>query len=119
MGAEWWGRGPATESPIWTLGSGRTYLSYTRIMVQQARAERRRQVARGVRGPRDLAEELGRIQSFSRINQFSAVGVRQGNLAPRGRGGGQRAVGRTATSALARGARTDGASGGRVGGRLI
>ena len=61
MGAEWWGRGPATETPIWPLGSGRSYLSYTRIMVQQARAERRRRGARGVRGPRALAEELGRI----------------------------------------------------------
>ena len=87
------------------------------ISVQRARAERRRQGARGVRGPRALAEELGRIQSFSRINQFSVVGVRQGNFAPRGRGGGQRAVGRTAPSAQARGARTDGASGGRVGER--
>ena len=67
MGAEWWGRGPATESPIWTLGSGRTYLSYTRIMVQQARAERRRQGARGVQGgPRALAEELGSMNSEAR-----------------------------------------------------
>ena len=42
-------------------------------------------------------------------------GVLQGNLAPRGWGGGQRAVGRTDPSAQARGARTDGASGGRGG----
>ena len=87
-----------------SIGSGRPYLSYTRIMVQQARAERRRRGARGVRGPRALAEELGRIQSFSRINQFSAVGVRQGNFAPRGRGGGQRAVRPITHRSLRRGA---------------
>ena len=73
-------------------------------MVQQARAERRRRGARGVRGPCALAEELGRIQSFSRINQFSAVGVRQGNFAPRGRGGGQRAVRPITHRSLRRGA---------------
>ena len=36
-------------------------------------------------------------------------------ISPPGRRGGQRAVGRTDPSAQARGARTDGASGGRVG----
>ena len=50
---------------------------------------------------------------------FFVRGVLQGNLAPRGRGGGQRAVGRTDPSAQARGARTAGASGGRVGERKI
>ena len=59
------GEGVPALRPDMTLRSGRSYLSYTRIMVQQARAERRRRGARGVRGPRALAEELGCIQSFS------------------------------------------------------
>jgi len=75
MGAEWWGRGPATESPIWPLGSGRSYLSYTRIMVQRALAERRSAGGSGKLGPRPpcLRRSAG-IAGYCRVIKIVLIG---------------------------------------------
>ena len=66
----------------------------------------------GARGPRALAEELGSILLFVRS-------VSQGNLAPRGRGGGQRAVRPVTPRSFSEGARADGRERGAGGGCAV
>ena len=112
MRAERWGEGAPPRRPHMALGSGRSYLSYTRIMVQRARAERRRQGARGVRGPRALAEELG---SLSLCLFFRVHGFRRVILPPEGGEGGSELSGRSRPGACG-GARADGRERGEGGG---
>ena len=84
MGAE------RSEDPHRELENWRAYLFIIVLMAKRARAERRGRGARGGRGPRALAEELGwYFFSFHGIFFLSMVFVFH---APRGRGGGQRAV---------------------------
>lgn len=64
MGAK---RREPSEEPHRALDNWRAYLFIIVLMAKRARAERRRQGARGARGPRALAEELGRYFFLSLV----------------------------------------------------
>ena len=89
-----WGRSAAERSgakrrPPWELENWRAYLFIIVLMAKQARAERRRQGAKGGTGsPRALAEELGRyFFSFHGII-FSFHGICLFSTPPAGGAGG-------------------------------
>ena len=107
MGAK---RREPSEEPHRALDNWRAYLFIIVLMAERARAERRGQGGRGGPGPHPPGRGARQVFFFVGFYLF---------FTPRGRGGGQRAVCPGTSRAKAMGRERAGASGGRVGERII